>query len=131
MLRGSCCCGAVKFTLSSPPTMMGTCHCSRCRKVGASAIVFVERDAFELVSGADAIATYTPEAPYKFKRCFCSRCGTSLGEVTSRNESFPIPANCFDDDLGIANRFHVFVKEKPDWYTLCDDAPQFAKFPQD
>lgn len=129
MLHGSCCCGAVKFTLSSPPTMMGTCHCTRCRKVGASTLVFVKRDAFQLTSGADVISTYKPEAPYMYNRCFCSKCGTSLGEVTSDNETFPVSANCFDDELNISNSFHEFVKEKPHWYKIGDEAKQFQEHP--
>ena len=48
MIEGSCCCGAVKFELQAPPTMMGACHCSRCRKAGASTIVFVKNDDLEL-----------------------------------------------------------------------------------
>ncbi len=109
--------------------MMGTCHCTRCRKVGASTFVFVKRDAFELLSGADAISIYQPEAAYKYKRCFCSRCGTSLGEITSSSDSFPIAANCFDDALEITNLFHEFVREKPDWYSICDEATQFTEHP--
>lgn len=131
MLRGSCCCGAIKFTLGSPPTMMGTCHCTRCRKLGASTFVFVKRESFELVSGADAIATYKPEAPYNYNRCFCLHCGTSLGEVTSSDASFPVAANCFDDDLDITNRFHEFVDEKPSWYRICDEAKQFSEHPHE
>lgn len=131
MLKGSCCCGAVKFTVATPPTMMGTCHCSRCRKVGASTFVFVLRDAFELVSGEDVISTFAPEAPYQYNRCFCSRCGTALGEVTSESESFPVAANCFDDDIGLANLFHEFVKEKPSWYSIADEARQFMEHPHD
>jgi hypothetical protein len=129
MLKGSCCCGAVKFTLSNPPTMMGTCHCTRCRKVGASTFVFVRRDAFTLLTGAESIATYRPETPYKYNRCFCSHCGTALGEITSTEESFPVAANCLDDELALRNRFHEFVKEKPGWYEICDDAQQFAEHP--
>lgn len=131
MLKGSCMCGAVKFTLSVAPTMMGTCHCSRCRKVGASTIVFVKREAFSLVSGADAITTYKAESPYKYNRCFCSRCGTSLGEVTSTSDSFPVSANCFDDELNLTNMFHEFVKEKPSWLTICGDGKQFAEHPHE
>ena len=129
MLRGSCCCGTVKFMLSSPPTMMGTCHCTRCRKSGASTFVFAKRDSFQLVSGAESITTHKPEAPYKYNRCFCSVCGTSLGEITSVSESFPIAANCFDDGLELTNQFHEFVKEKPTWYGICDDANQFMEHP--
>lgn len=129
MLHGSCCCGSVRFTLSRPPTMMGTCHCTRCRKLGASTFVFAERDAFTLLAGADCITTYEPPAPYQYKRCFCARCGTSLGEVTSGDKAFPVAANCFDDELTLANQFHEFVKEKPHWVGICDSAPQFAEHP--
>ncbi|GLO46847.1 GFA family protein [Pseudomonas sp. NY15349] len=129
MLKGSCCCGAVKFMVSSPPTMMGTCHCSRCRKAGASTFVFVQRSSFEMLSGLDSITTYKPEAPYKYNRCFCSICGTALGEVTATADSFPVAANCFDDALHLSNLFHEFVKEKPNWYEICDNAKQFAAHP--
>jgi hypothetical protein len=115
--------------LSSPPTMMGTCHCTRCRKLGASTFVFVKREAFTLVAGAEFVATYSPEEPYKYNRCFCSRCGTALGEITSTHESFPVAANCFDDELGMTNLFHEFVKEKPGWYGIGDEAKQFAEHP--
>ena len=129
MLKGSCCCGKVKFAVSSPPTMMGTCHCSRCRKVGASTFVFVKRETFTLLSGADSITTFKPQAPYKYSRCFCSHCGTALGEVTSDSESFPVAANCFDDELPLNNQFHEFVEEKPNWYDIGDDAKQFPGHP--
>ena len=129
MLKGSCCCGEVKFEVTGPPTMMGTCHCSRCRKIGASTFVFVKRDTFTLLSGADAITTFKPETPYKYSRCFCSRCGSALGEVTSTSESFPVAANCFDDELPLNNLFHEFVQDKPSWYEICDDAKQFPEHP--
>jgi len=74
--------------------------------------------------------TYKPEPPYVYERCFCSRCGTSLGEVTSTNDSFPIAANCIDDELNLTNVFHEFVKEKPSWYAICDGAKQFTEHPQ-
>jgi hypothetical protein len=91
--------------------------------------VFVNRASFNLVAGAEAIATYKPEAPYKYDRCFCSRCGSSLGEITSTNESFPMPANCFDEGLNLTNQFHVFVKDKPTWHVIGDEAPQFMEYP--
>lgn len=92
-------------------------------------MVFVRRDSFELVSGADALVTYKPEAPYKYNRCFCAHCGTSLGDVASSSESFPVAADCFDDELGLTNQFHMFVKEKPGWLSICDEAKQFPEQP--
>jgi hypothetical protein len=124
MIRGSCCCGEIAFELSVAPTMMGTCHCSRCRKVGASTLVFVQRDTFRWIRGRELVARYEPEAPFKYVRCFCKKCGTSLGEADSGQESFPIAANCLDDDPIVRNGLHDFVGSKPAWYDICDDAKQ-------
>ena len=128
-MKGSCCCGAVRFELSAPPTMMATCHCSRCRKLGASTFTFVRRDAFTLIRGADDIATYFAQPPYVFDRSFCRHCGTALGEIGSTGESFPINAHTLDEDPGVSNRFHEFVAEKPAWSAIGDDAPQFSGHP--
>lgn len=129
MIKGSCCCGSIKFELASPPSMMGTCHCSRCRKLGASALVFVEKTSFKLLAGSECIQRYQPEAPFKYIRTFCKVCGTALGDIFSENDSFPISVNCFDGDLSIRNQFHVFVGSKPSWYEICDTAEQFVENP--
>ena len=54
-MQGSCCCGVVRFELTAPPTMMATCHCSRCRKVGASTFVFVKAEDVAWLSGRDYV----------------------------------------------------------------------------
>lgn len=129
MIEGSCCCGAVKFQLAVEPATMGTCHCMRCRKVGASTIVFVKKEDLNWVQGREHVALYQPASPYKYGRCFCKICGTSLGEILSQEDSFPIAANAIDTELGLKNQFHEFVSEKPDWYDICDDAPQSEGHP--
>ncbi|MEQ8747314.1 GFA family protein [Pyruvatibacter sp.] len=128
-MQGSCCCGAVRFELTAPPSMMGTCHCTRCRKVGASALVFVKKDDITWLSGRDKVQEYQPEPPHKYTRCFCRVCGTSLGEILSDEASFPINAHVLDDDPGVRNAFHEFVAEKPVWYDIADDAKQFEGHP--
>lgn len=130
MISGSCCCGEVKFELSAEPFMMGTCHCTRCRKVGASTIVFVRREDLKWLRGRDNIQIFEPVPPYKYGRCFCKTCGTSLGEILSESDTFPIAANAIDDELILRNRFHEFVAEKPAWYDICDDAKRFDRHPE-
>jgi predicted amidohydrolase len=44
-------------------------------------------------------------------------------------ESFPVVANCLDDDPGVRNAFHVFVQDKPAWYPIGDGAKQFQGHP--
>ncbi len=124
VIQGSCCCGTARFQLKREPSVMGTCHCSRCRKAGASTIVFVKKEDLIWQQGRDKVALYRPNAPYKYGRCFCKDCGTSLGEILSDEDSFPIAANALDTTLTSKVQFHEFVSEKPDWYEICDDAPQ-------
>lgn len=129
VFKGSCCCGAVTFELLAIPSLMGTCHCSRCRKVGASTIVFVKREDLKWLQGKEHVALYQPGSPYKYGRCFFRICGTSLGEILSDEASFPIAANALDSDTGLRNQFHEFVAEKPEWYEICDGAPQSGGHP--
>ncbi len=104
--------------------MMGTCHCSRCRKVGASTIVFVRKQDLTWLQGKEHVVLYRPQAPHKYGRCFCGICGTSLGEILSQEDSFPIAANALDTEFGLRNQFHEFVADKPGWYEICDEAPR-------
>ncbi|MEM6826301.1 MAG: GFA family protein [Pseudomonadota bacterium] len=116
-IKGSCACGTVRFAIEGAPSAMGTCHCSRCRKLGASTIVFVERGQFRLLDGEDRIETIKPEQPFTYHRSFCRSCGTALGEPLSPDTSFPINAQCLDADPGIEHSFHEFTEDRPSWDT--------------
>ncbi|ALT00573.1 aldehyde-activating protein [Lacimicrobium alkaliphilum] len=129
MIKGSCCCGAIQFELSEKPGLMGMCHCSRCRKMGAGALIFVNSDTFSITAGHNNITTFKAQPPYKYHRCFCSICGTALGEVLSGLDTFPINANCIDSEIEIENKFHEFVADKPSWLKIGDNAQQFDEHP--
>ena len=126
-IHGSCACGAVRFAIQGTPSSLGTCHCSRCRKLGTSSILFINRDQFQLLEGADHIETIQPQAPYTYTRSFCRSCGTALGEPLSPDESFPINAHCLDDDPGIAHSFHEFTDDRPAWERSSWDRPAWDR----
>ncbi|HEY7883585.1 MAG TPA: GFA family protein [Cellvibrionaceae bacterium] len=130
MINGSCCCGAVKFSLASKPEFLAICHCSRCRKLGSSEFFMVQRDSLQWISGKELVAEYVPEPPFKYKRCFCSVCGTSLGEILSTDKQFPIAANSLDSDPDIKVWLHEHVASKPSWQLLHKDAKLFDGDPQ-
>ena len=130
MIPGSCCCGAIQFKLLAQPKMMVTCHCSRCRKVGASTFVLVSKESFHWIEGQEFVATFKAAPPYTYDRTFCRVCGTALGEIGSDMKTFPIAANCLDADPIVRTKFHEFVGEKPAWYDICDDAKQFDQYPE-
>lgn len=129
MHTGSCCCGEVKFEVARPPSMLAMCHCSRCRKLGVGALAFVKREDLTVTSGQESIGTYKPEAPFKYVRNFCAKCGTGLGEILSTEDSFPISAHLFDTPLDLEIKFHEWVDAKPAWYCIGDAAPQHDGHP--
>jgi hypothetical protein len=97
--------------------------------VGASTIAFVNKQDLRWVQGRDHVQVFKPTSPYVYERCYCKTCGTSLGEILSDADSFPIAANVIDTALNATNLLHEFVNEKPSWYEICDDAAQSAGHP--
>ncbi|WP_168072684.1 GFA family protein [Caulobacter sp. SSI4214] len=120
IIKGSCCCGSVRFELFEPPALIGTCHCSRCRKAGSSTYVFVRAEAFSWTAGRDLVTRYHPRPPFRFVRAFCRRCGSALGDP-GNGRVFAIAANCLDDDPGIRTGFHEYTPDKPPWREGPDD----------
>jgi hypothetical protein len=125
MIKGSCCCGTVNFILSSTPKFLAICHCSRCRKLGCSEFFMIDRASLEWVSGKEEVGQYVPEKPYQYSRCFCKQCGSSLGEILSEDEQFPIAANALDTDPNIPVWFHEHVATKPSWQCVHPNATLF------
>jgi hypothetical protein len=128
-IRGSCLCGGVRFEITGAPLWMSRCHCSRCRKAGGGTSVVVRAAHFRWVQGRELVASYAPEPPYHLVRRFCRVCGTHLGEPDTNPHGFPVAANALDDDPGVRLALHEHVAERPAWYEILDDAPQFPGHP--
>lgn len=128
-IRGSCVCGAVQFELTGPPLWMSHCHCSRCRKSGGTGNVSVRARDFRWLKGRELVKRYVPEPPFKLVRCFCSVCGTHLGEPDTSDKGFPVAANVLDDDPGVRPVLHEHTAEKAAWYEITDELPQFPGAP--
>jgi len=77
--EGSCFCGAVQFTVSGGPAVMGYCHCESCRSWSAgpvNAFTLWKPEAVQITRGADNIGTYN-KTP-KSSRKWCKTCGGHL-----------------------------------------------------
>jgi hypothetical protein len=129
VIRGSCCCGGVRFEILGAPLWMSCCHCWRCRKVGGIHNVAVRAEQFRLVAGREQIQRWEPEPPYHLKRCFCRVCGSYLGELEADPKGFPVAASALDDDPGVRPVLHEHVAEKAPWYEITGDAPRYPGHP--
>lgn len=89
----------------------------------------IERDSFEWISGKESVAEYAAEPPFIYNRCFCNRCGSSLGEILSNEDQFPIAANILDTDPGLEVLFHEHTATRPSWQLLHQGAKLFEGNP--
>jgi hypothetical protein len=128
MYTGSCLCNAVQFRIDAALEAVQVCHCSQCRKAQGGPFatnIPVPAAAFQLIRGADRLSEYE-SSPGK-RRLFCSRCGSP---VFSRRDSLPgvvrVRAGLIDEPLPAGPGVHFHVASKCNWWTIRDDAPQFA-----
>ena len=126
--KGSCLCGAVRFTVTGPLRGVIYCHCTQCRKQTghffAATNVLTEH---LTVTGGDSVTWYaaSPDA----RRCFCATCGSTLFWKAHNYPYTSILAGAFDGDVGLVGLRHDFVADKGGYYQITDGLPQHDTFP--
>lgn len=98
MFKGSCHCGKVMFEVDGELTGAMACNCSMCQRKG-SLLWFVPRAKMRVLSGDDALATYTFNR-HVIKHRFCPTCGIhpfGEGVDPKGNSMAAININCLDN----------------------------------
>jgi hypothetical protein len=94
--EGGCHCGQVRFRVSSDFTRVSDCNCSMCNKKGFLHLI-VPREQFELLSGNDALTTYTFNTGVA-KHMFCKHCGIhSFYVPRSDPDKIDVNVRCLDN----------------------------------
>jgi hypothetical protein len=94
--RGGCHCGKVRFEVQAPAALIvEDCNCSICRRAGYLHLI-VPAERFKLISGADALSTYTFNTGTA-KHLFCRICGIKSFYVPRSNpDGYSVNARCLD-----------------------------------
>jgi hypothetical protein len=93
---GSCHCGRVRFRVTADLDGVTDCNCSVCTKKGFLHLI-VPPDQFELLSGAEDIATYQFNTGTA-KHMFCRHCGIHPFYVPrSDPDKIDVNVRCLDD----------------------------------
>ncbi len=133
-IRGSCLCGGIRFEITGKPGPMGSCHCTRCRKVTGAAFftgMLVRRRYLRWIQGEELVERYDADGPFPLVRTFCRTCGSYLGELSGEGESLVVAAAILDDDPGRRVVGHEWVGSKASWYDIADELPRFERgFPE-
>ena len=93
---GGCHCGRVRFEVQAPAKIeVADCNCSVCSKLGYLHLI-VPAERFKLLSGRDALSTYTFNTGVA-KHHFCSVCGVKSFYVPrSHPDGISVNARCLD-----------------------------------
>ncbi len=127
--RGSCLCGAVSFEVTGQIRRVGSCHCSKCRKVsgtGGNAQIIVPNKAFGWLSGQTATSNFRFETGWGILRC--ATCGSPVPESHDGARTW-IPAGLMDDPIETDIKVHIFCASRADWDRESPDALHFDELP--
>jgi hypothetical protein len=110
--EGGCHCGRVRFRVRPETLEALDCNCTICAKKGFLHVI-VSKDRFELLSGEDALTTYTFHTGVA-KHTFCRVCGMHPFYVPrSHPDGVDVNARCLDGDA--RHRFTVIPFDGARW----------------
>jgi hypothetical protein len=94
--QGGCHCGRVRFRVTADLLRVTECNCSICGKKGFLHLI-VPQDAFELISGKDALTTYRFNTGVA-QHTFCTNCGIHPFYIPRSNaDKIDVNVRCLDN----------------------------------
>ena len=127
--RGSCGCGAIKFSFTGSLDDVWFCHCSQCRKNYGmyGAFVGALRDSFK-INRTKKLLSYKSSS--NTTRTFCGNCGASITWDRKGYARVYVLLGLLDEKARIKSAQHIFTKDKGAYYDICDHWPQFKTAPK-
>lgn len=123
---GGCLCGAVRYEIKGPLRDVVNCHCSFCQKQhGGFGPHTKARKVNITLSKSDGLGWY--QTSDVARRGFCRECGSGLFWEPFDLDATGIIAGTLDGPTGLKTMGHIYVSEKPDFYEITDDLPQFEQ----
>ncbi len=132
-LSGQCDCGAVQFTMTSPPLFTHCCHCTWCQRETGSAFALnamIETDRLALEKGKVEM-TNTPSASGRGQDIArCPACHVALwSHYPEAGEKIAfVRVGTLKTGHGIAPDVHIYTSTKQDWVKLNEGVPGFEEF---
>lgn len=130
-LKGSCLCGAVRFTVTGEPQRFYHCHCSRCRKAsgtGHASNLFV-KGALSFESGEAEVVHFKLPTAQRFTNSFCRICGSRMPRFIESLGMVFLPAGALDGEPGFAPQARIFTGSRTAWSCSTEALPEFSEYP--
>ncbi len=115
--RGSCLCGAVRFSFEGALDDAYFCHCTQCRKNYGmhGAFVGVARDAL-IVNKSKTIRTY--KSSRSTVRSFCGKCGSPISWDRKGYERIYVCLGLLDGKIAVPKITNLHVRNKGSYYDI-------------
>jgi hypothetical protein len=129
-LKGSCLCGAVSFEVAGPIRGVGSCHCSKCRKVSGTtgnAQFIVPTEKFAWTNGAENLSRF--KLPDGWGPTRCRTCGSPVPDSYDGGRQVWIQAGLMDDSLDTDFKMHIFCASRADWDRESPNAKHYNESP--
>lgn len=117
MLRGSCLCRAVVYSVAGPVESASHCYCTMCQKqhgAAAGSYANVARDGLRIERGEAFVTEYASSA--HGRRAFCRQCGSTL---FWRSEESPgriaVTLGTLDPAFAGPVEIELHAESKPSW----------------
>ena len=124
MHKGSCLCGAVRFTIDAEIAEATACHCSQCRKQTGHFLVDCEVPRTALSVSGDVTWFRSSE---KVRRGFCATCGSVLfWDPVIETDWTAVAMGAIDAPTGARLTRHIYTSQKGDYYRIPEDDEQEA-----
>jgi hypothetical protein len=120
--HGGCSCGAVRFEVTGDPYVIGTCHCTDCRKAAGAAFVY-----YADWPRSDFVSSGTTS---EFRgRSFCPICGSRLFHLS--DEKAEVMLGALDDAPGdLTPTQEGWIKRREHWLAPVAGTKQFDQDPE-
>ena len=125
MPKGSCLCGAIRFTIAGDLAPGTLCHCGQCRKQSGHAWASTHIPQANLRIEDDTELRWYSASPIA-RRGFCAACGSTLFWDPVDEDHISVALGSLDDPTHAQLSKHIFTAHKGDYYDINDSLPQSA-----
>jgi hypothetical protein len=121
----------VAFDVEGSIMGVGSCHCSKCRKVsgtGGNMTFIVGMERFRWVRGAEGITKFARADGWGTSRC--NTCGSPVPASYDGGKCMWVQAGLMDDPLDTSILWHIFCGSQADWDHESPNVQRFAEYPK-
>jgi hypothetical protein len=131
---GGCQCGAVRYEISGPPTVVYACHCTECQRQSGAAFAMaavIPQEAFRITKGEPKMFTRRTGPEKIMECCFCANCGIRLFHAPG-GPGYPnrnIKPGTLDDTSWLIPTIHFWTRSAQSWVRIPEGVTRYETQP--